>query len=474
MGRMNAQDTQTPQPTRRRRWFLLILALLTLSLSALACNLTGPPPPTVPPRLPTSTPQATIGISTQVPLAVPAGVGEEAPTAPGIDALLRQIDANRLMQHVQALYGFQTRFINSTQTDPARGIGAARQYIYNTFVSYTAQAEGRMNVWEQPFTITWEDVQTLQHNIICTLQGTESGAGVILVVAHYDAAAYDTDPTIYAPGADDNGTGIAAILEMARIMSQTPHRATIMFVAFSAEEIGRVGSIRFVDEYLRRYQIDVRAVLNLDTIGNVSGPNGQINDRQIRVFSDEDNLSPSRQLSRTFQLIATTYMPDLQVVVQPAADREGRWGDHMTFTSQGYPAIRLIEAIQDPNRQNNSQDTIEYVSPEYLTRATRVSLAVLAALADGLQPPENISIRTNSSDPDSHTLVWSPVEGAAGYVIALRQPGAAAYSQVLNVGPVNSLTWSGFKPDRFEAVAIATIDDAGRMGPFSAEYMLTE
>ena len=442
-----------------------------LVLSTMACNLTGTPPPTVPPRLPTSTPQATIGISTQVPLILPTGVGQEAPSDPGIDAILRQVDSERLMQHTQTLYNFNTRYVNSSHSSDTQGIGAAKTYIKSTFESYAPLSEGRLTVWEQPFTLNWEEQQTLQHNIICTLQGIQSGAGVIIIAGHYDSVANDSDPTVLAPGADDNATGIAAMLEMARIMAQTPHNATIIFAAFSAEETGRQGSTRFVDEYINQYQIDVRAVITMDTIGNITGANGEVNDNQIRIFSDDDNRSPSRQLSRAFDLIASTYMPDLQVVVQPAADREGRWGDHMSFTTQGYPAVRLIEAIQDPARQNNSRDTIEIVTPSYLTRATQVTLATTAVLADGLQPPTNISLRTSSSDPSNHTLVWAQSEGATGYVLALRQPEAVTYEQVLNVGPVNSLTWSGFDPTRFEAVSISAIDESGRWGPFSQEYV---
>ncbi len=467
---------QTPsgerQSGRASPFPALLIASAALLLSALACNLSGPPPPTVPPRLPTGTPEATIGISTQVAVEPPGDNPAEVPTAASIDTLLQQVSTDNLMRHTQTLAGFRTRYVNSTQSSPTEGIGAARQYIHDTLASYAAQSEGRMTVWDHPFTITWEEIRSIQQNVVATLQGIESGAGVIIVGAHYDATAIDTNPRLLAPGANDNATGVAALLELARLMHQTPHRATIIFVAFSAEEIGRIGSIHFVDEYLDAYNIDVRAVLNLDTIGNIKGPGTEVNDRQIRVFSDEQDDSPSRQLSRVLNLIATTYVPDLQVAVQAASDREGRWGDHMSFTARGYPAVRLVEGIQDPTRQNNSRDTVEAVNPSYLTRATRVVLATLAVLADGLPPPENLSLRTNTADPANRTLVWSPVDGATGYIVALRQPGALIYNQVLTVGPANSLTWAGLTPERFETVALASIDDAGRWGPLSAEYPL--
>ncbi|MBN1966669.1 MAG: M20/M25/M40 family metallo-hydrolase, partial [Anaerolineae bacterium] len=307
------------RPTRSAAAVLIVLA--ALALGTLACNLSSPPPPTLPPRQPTPTPQSTLGISTQVPLALPSGVQAQAPADPGVEALLRQVDPQRLMQHVTALYNVGSRYVNSAQNSSTFGIGAARDYIESTFESVAAGANGHVDVWPHTFTLNWGDVQTLQTNVVCTLQGTDTGAGVIVVSAHYDAVAYDVDSTINAPGADDNATGVAALLELARIMAQSQHRATIIFVAFSAEEVDRVGSIRFINEYLDYFHIDVRAVLNIDTIGNINGPNGQVNDRQIRIFSDDNNDHPARQLSRAIHLIASTYMPELQVVVQPAGDR---------------------------------------------------------------------------------------------------------------------------------------------------------
>ncbi|MFC1959069.1 M20/M25/M40 family metallo-hydrolase [Chloroflexota bacterium] len=460
-----------PLAHHKHQRLLPIIVLISLLLSTLACNLTSPPPPTVPPRLPTSTPQAPIGISTLPPLELPTGLPADVPAAPSVEALLQQVDTSQLMQHVQTLAGFETRYVNSTLSNPTRGIGAARQYIHDTLASYTAQSAGRMTVWDHPFTVTWQDTQSLQHNVVATLQGTESGAGVIIIGAHYDSTANDADPTLFAPGADDNGSGIAALLEIARIMSQTPHRATIILVAFSAEEIGRLGSIRFIDDYLSSYDIDVRATLTLDTIGNINGANNEVNSTQLRIFSDDQYNSGSRQLSRVLNLIAGTYVPELQVVIIAAGDREGRWGDHMSFTARGYPAVRFIEGVQDPARQNNSKDTVDYVDPTYLNRSTRVALASLAVLADGLPPPNNLSLRANTANA---TLVWEPVDGAVGYVIALRQANALIYNQVLNVGPTNSLTWDGFSSGRYETAAIAAIDNAGRWGQFSDEFPLNQ
>lgn len=464
---------QNETPSSKHKISIVLIPFVILILSAMACNLSSPPPPTVPPRLSTSTPQATIGISTQVPIALPTGVGELAPSDPSIDALLQQVNTANMMKIIEDLVSFDTRHVNSTRSDGLHGIEAAREYIYETFQSYNPLAQGRLTVWQHPFTMTWGEQETLQHNVAAILQGTDVGAGVIVIAAHYDSITTDWENgQVNAPGADDNGSGISVLLELARIMSQTPHRATLVFVAFSAEETGRQGSIRFVDEFILGQGIDVRAVLTMDIIGGINGDNGEVNDYQLRIFSADENTSPSRQLSRYVNLTARTYVPALQVVIQPTGDRQGRWGDHFSFNSQGFPAVRMMEAVEDRTRQHNERDTIDRISPSYLTRAAQVVLSSLATLADGLQPPNNLSLRQNAADGTGQTLVWTPVEGAAGYVVALRQPNALTYNQVLTVGPINSLTWDGFRPERFEALAIATLDESGKWGPFSTEYVI--
>lgn len=191
----------------------------------------------------------------------------------------------------------------------------------------------------QEFPITWNDIRGTGKNIIGILSGTDVGGGVIILGAHYDSISYSfDDSSAFAPGANDDASGMAALLEVARIMSQRPHRATVIFIAFSAEEIQRAGSKAFVEDYLRAEggNFDVTAMLNMDIIGSSTGPDGDVNDDEIRLFSADPNESPSRQLARSLNLIATRLAPNMKIIVQEGVDRAGRYSDHMSFSDAGY------------------------------------------------------------------------------------------------------------------------------------------
>lgn len=459
----------------------LPLLLAWFALVALACNLSGestPPPQLLPRETDTPAPLATLGYVTPVQQPTFASAAQQPvigniqmmPADVNMINLLDQVQSDRLMLHVDALVAVGSRFVNSAQDRADFGIGAARAYIFNQFQSYTQSCPG-FYVFEQPFDVTVEGLTTRQHNIIGVIQGTDIGGGIFVVGAHYDNIAGDyVSSTQFSPGANDNASGVAAILEMARILCQRPHRATIMFVAFSSEEIARQGSRAFVERYLRPNNFDVNAMLNVDTIGSQTRTDGSINDRQMRVFSAPPNDSPSRQLARNMGFLSAQYTPNMQLVVLDQIDREGRFGDHQSFSDAGYPAVRLIEAEDDQRRQNSPNDTIDDVQPAYLTNTTRTLLALVTVMVDGLRPPSisNMTLRDNPGG--TRTLVWEPIPGAAGYVVALLRPGSVAYETQVIETTLNSVEWDGFVPDRFSAVAIAARDANGLLGPFSLEY----
>ncbi len=322
----------------------------------------------------------------------------------------------------------------------------------------------------QEFPVEWAGVRSTGRNIIGVLSGTEAGAGVIVVGAHYDSISVARDSgTVTAHGANDNAPGVAALLEIARIMSQRQPRATVLFIAFGAEEIQRVGSMAFVNDYLRPNNIAIDAMLNMDIIGSSTGPNGAVIDDQIRVFSAEPNTSPSRNLARAINLIASRHIPMMSTSIEATGDRQGRYSDHLSFSDAGFPAVRFIEYLEDPNRNHTDRDTIDAVRPSYLLRSTQTVLGVLTALADGPRPPRSISLRDNGDG--TRTLVWETPPGAASYIVALRQPGSLVYNSLFNSSS-NSVTWDGFTASRWEAIAIASRDANGLMGPVSQEYFI--
>ncbi len=453
---------------------MLITALLGLALAALACNLTDTSaPPTLALR-PTMTPPPTIGYVTLSPEELPQVVATAAPRSEAqMLGLINQVQTDRLMLHVRSLVNMGTRHILSPTNLADRGIGAARDYILNEFNQISTASRGVFRVLQQDFPVTFGGSTTIGTNIIGIIPGSEIGAGVIVIGAHYDSITLDVmDANAYAPGANDNASGVAALIEVARILAPRSYRATIVFVAFSAEEIGREGSKVFVDQYVRANNLDVRAMLNMDIIGSSTAPNGAIDPNSIRVFSADPNNSPSRQLARSTGLLAQQYMGSLRVLVENAPDRPTRYSDHLSFSEAGYPAVRFIETLEDTARQHTDLDNLDDIQPGYLTQNTQMMISLAVSLADGPRPPSNITLREEGGG--IRTLIWDPVPDAAAYLIAFRAPGATQYTNSLlwpDVGS-RSVTWDGFTPQNFEAIAIAAQNRSGIIGPPSAEYII--
>lgn len=461
-------------PFMKRRLLLPLIALASLWLAAIACNLSSDSaPPTIVPRA-TATPPPTIGYATLAPEELPmvATTMPQQQTGTALLNVINQVQGDRLYEHVSNLQNTFTRHINSSRTDPSRGVGAAAAYIQRQFESIRDNSAGRLSVLPpHEFSMTLADIQTTQSNIVAVIGGSETGAGIVLLGAHYDSRSLTfDDATSFAPGANDNGSGVAALIEIARIMSQYPQRSTVMFVAFGAEEYQRRGSIAFVEEYLRPNNIDISYMLNMDIIGSSSGPNGSIIDNRVRLYSaGSDDMAPSRQLARALNLIAARYVPGMTVDVQGVGDREGRYSDHLSFSDVGVPAVRFIEALENPNRNHNDQDTVDGLRVSYFVRATQAVLTSAMALAGGPRPPQNISLRDDGTG--QRTLVWEPSVDARSYVVALRRPGSLLYDNFFEV-TANTVTWDGFTRDRFAGVAIAAQDANGLMGPFSFEYQI--
>ncbi len=458
-----------------KRKFLIPLGITTYFIIVLlACNLsTDNAPPTVVPRA-TNTPPPTIGYATLAPEELPQVATAPAPeqrTEAVLLTLLNQVQPDRMMATITALQNMTTRHMASGYDNTTRGIGGAAQYINDQFVQIQSQSSGRFNVTQQEFLANWGDGQIVGRNVIGVLSGTETGAGVIVVGGHYDSVSnvFD-DPNAPAPGANDNASSIAALIEIARIMSQTPHRATILFVAFGAEEFQRQGSIAFVRDYLQQYNIPVNAMINMDIIGSSTAGNGATEDNRMRLYSANPNESPSRQFARMLNLYAERYVASMSLELQTGADREGRYSDHMSFSDAGIAAVRLIEYLEDSTRQHTNRDTVEAIRPAYLANATRTILASLTALASGPRAPRSVQLRDNGNG--LRTLVWEISPDAQGYVVALREPGSIIYNATFETN-TNMVEWEGFTPDRFEGIAIAGIDADGLMGPFSFEYRIS-
>ena len=445
-----------------------IMILMGFMLVLLACNLgSSSGPPTLAPLL-SHTPIPTLGYAAAGPTGVPgmSNTTAVAPTDVEIFRLLDQVESDRLMYHVNTLQNFQTRHVNSIQTSSTQGIGAARAYIADQFEAYLQSSNGTLYTFDMEFEVTFDNQTTKQKNIVAVIQGTEAGAGTVIIGAHYDSIGQPFESgTAYAPGGNDNGTGVAAVLELARIMSQKQYKSTIMFVLFSAEEVGRQGSKTFAS-WLRDNSIDVVGMINVDTIGNVHDRNGGVNDSELRIFSAGPNeTAPSRRMARMANFLGFNYGLDLDLTVQDAIDRENRYGDHFSFSELGYPAIRFINANEEKTNADPT-DTIDFVEAGYLRNATQALLAIVSALADGPRPPRNITLRDKGNGIQS--LVWEPVPEAVSYVVALRQPNALIYGQQFEVTDT-TVEWDKFS--RYGGIAIVAKNANGLIGPLSGEIV---
>lgn len=453
-------------------WILVIL---------LACNLGSAPttqPPTLVPQV-TQAPVATLGYdgTGQQPLLEPSNM--TTPIA-NVDVelfnLIDQIDVGRLRSHVEMLQGFTTRHVNSSKSRDDYGIGAARSYIYQQFQEIARNSQGRFNVPPPlSFDMTYDGVPTRQENIMGVLQGTQQGAGFIVIGAHYDSINTDfSDAVGFAPGANDNGSGVAGIIEMARIMSQRQFRSSIIFVLFSAEEVNRRGSRNFV-AWVKQNNLDIAGMINIDTIGNNFNSASGLTDSSLRIFScqTEDNCRDgglSRHMARSMEVLGFQLGSPLNMRVENRSDREGRYGDHFSFSEAGYPAIRIINTLEEFGNGSTS-DTTEFVEYPYLRQAVQSIMLMTIAIADGPPPPRNLSVRQTADNRPM--IVWESVPDATGYSIVLRSRNTDFYDNILPpITDRTSFILDNLTDGSYEAFAIGAIGANGLIGRLSPEYVL--
>ncbi len=395
--------------------------------------------------------------------------GHTLPIAASVLRRLDLIQSDRLIYMIDGLVSKGTRHVLSPNYHPQMGIGAARSFLIDQFNAMKRTGtDNPLTVWTQPVAFTFNGIRIAPENVIATLQGTDIDAGVIVVGAHYDSisSAEMNSGQVPAPGANENASGVAAMLEIAHIMAAEAHHATILFVAFAAEETGRQGSIAFIKQYLQAQipPIKPRAVLNLDTIGGNLLPSGEPGQNILRLFSATPNDSSSRQLARQIGLMVSAY-PDMpELVVQSSDERIGRFGDQQSFSDENDAAVRFIEGTEDPSRQRTERDTLAAIQPAYLISSTRAALAAVSLLADGPDAPTGLTYQSTSC------LNWKPIEDASGYIVALRQMASVNFDQVFMIGTAPEFIWPDLS--RYAFAVVAAVDREGRIGQLSPEFSL--
>lgn len=374
---------------------------------------------------------------------------------PEIEQMVKEVSADSLQSYINTLVSFGTRNTLSTQTDSKKGIGGARNWVLNKFNQFAKNSEGRLTAIIDTTTIPADgrrvDKPVLLGNVMATLKGTDPNDKRIFIISgHLDSRRFDVmDRTGDAPGANDDGSGTAAVIESARIMSKHSFPATIIFVAVSGEEQGLLGST-FMANKAKEENWDVEAVFNNDIIGsNNSNETNIINNTKVRVFSEGipanatekdiariralglENDSQSRELARYVKEIGERYVDHLDVVMVYRTDRFLRGGDHLPYLKNGFTAVRITEMNenfhhqhQDVRKEKGVQygDLPGFVDFEYLRKNTALNLANLANLAKAPSVPEEVKVEVRNLS-NSTTLSWQqPKAGKVkGYYILMRE-----------------------------------------------------
>jgi hypothetical protein len=371
---------------------------------------------------------------------------------PRIEKLLSQISEARLAAILMSLGGFGTRNTLSATDSASQGIGAARQWILDEMKKSSARLQVAFDTYQVPKggRIT-RDVEL--RNVMAVLPG--KSARRVYISAHYDSFARAAGGGVDnpAPGVNDDGSGTALVMELARVCAESgvEFDATLVFIAFAGEEQGLIGAQMHAQRAADERQI-IEAVLNNDMVGNVQAGDGLQDSRRIRVFSESPEDSPSRQVARYLERVGARYVPTQRVTLVARHDRFGRGGDHTAFNQKGFAAVRITEAVENYERQHTTGDTLEFVNLPYLVRNVRLNAAVAASLA--LAPPAPVVTDergqpTLGRQPSGYdaSLRWKASPGAAGYRIYWREAWTPDWQHELVVGPVTELVMPSLSID---------------------------
>lgn len=432
----------------------------------------------------------------------PTAFAADAPAAPpATQAVLHDIaaapSADRVEADIRKLVSFGTRHTLSDTTSDTRGIGAARRWIHAEFERISAQCGGCLEVIDVGDTISGQEripEPTEVVSVLAIQRGTADPDRYVIMSGDIDSRVSDVmDFTSDSPGANDNASGVAGTLESARILSQHKFPGTIVYAALSGEEQGLFGG-KIVAAKAKAEGWRIEAVLNNDMIGNIAGINGVVDNTTARVFAEGTRVtetpaeararrftggevdSPSRNLARYIDRMADLYVPNLDVMMVYRLDRFGRGGHHRPFNDLGYPAVRVMEANENYNRQHQDLrtedgiaygDVIEGVDFGYVAKLTALNAVSLAGMASAPPPPADVSIE-GAVTADT-TLKWTrapkaQAPGLAGYRIYWRLTTEPQWTHSLYVGDVAQHTLKNVVIDNY-FFGVAAVGKDGSESP---------
>ena len=430
--------------------------------------------------------------------AVNSGAATQGPDLarhqPDIDKIVKEISPQRIEAIIRKLVSFKTRHTMSETESDTVGIGAARRWIKAemekcgagklqvAFDSHIAPVSARIS---RPTEIV---------NVVATLPGAqaESRDRMYVVSGHYDSRNSDVmDAKGDAPGANDDASGTAAVMEMACVMSKYKFDATIVFMTVAAEEQGLLGAAHWAEQ-AKQKNLNIAGMFTNDIIGSSRSDTGKVDDKQVRLFAEGvpaakemseavrnlvttggENDSISRQLARHVKEQGERYVPGFKVSVIQRRDRYLRGGDHMPFLERGFAALRFTEPAEDFSHQHQNLrtengkvygDLPEYNDYNYIAQVARVNAAALATLANAPAAPQQVKLRTAQLENDS-TLVWAANRepDVAGYRVVWRDTTAADWQGSQFVGNVTEAKIPLSKDNVF--FGVQAVDKDGNASP---------
>ncbi|HEY3650549.1 MAG TPA: M20/M25/M40 family metallo-hydrolase [Streptosporangiaceae bacterium] len=419
---------------------------------------------------------------------------------PALRAMLREIDPARIKATILKLVSFGTRNTLSSQTDPVRGIGAATNWVFDQMQASAAASGGRMTVQKQSFVQPVSStipVPTTITNVIATLKGTASPERFYVITGHLDSRVSDVlNFTDDAPGADDDGSGVAVVLELVRVFATHQFPGTLVLATVAGEEQGIFGSAHMAAQ-MKAAGNDVQGMFSNDIVGASQAWDGTRPDpHTVRLFVEGiptaatpaqialmqsvggENDGATHQLARFVTAAAPFSLTGMNIRVIWRRDRYLRGSDHLSFQQQGYPAARLTEPRenfnhehQDVRVENGVQfgDLPQFVDFNYTARVAKVNGAALWALATNPSTPKNLQIHTTPPPglPGTNltALNWdaNPEADLAGYEVVMRETTAADWTSAIGVGNVTSVTLNISKDN--VQFGLRAIDKAGHRSP---------
>ncbi len=411
---------------------------------------------------------------------------------PRIAQLAGAIDAARIRATVERLVGFGTRHTLSDTASDTRGIGAARRWLTGQFQALAREKGSRLLPFEDRFTAepgprVPRPVEIV--NVGAILPGTDPARArqAIVVTGHYDSRASDVmDALQDAPGADDDGSGVAMVLELARVLAREKPAVAVYLVAVSGEEQGLLGSAHLAKR-LAAEGVSVLAMTSVDIAGNTEGQDGVREDVTARLFSEGvpatetaearkvreaiggENDGASREWARYVKRVAERYVEHLDLWVMLRQDRIARGSDQMAFTKEGFPGVRLSETHEHYDRQHQTPrvvdgraygDDLAHLDAAYTAKLARGLLAAVASLAAAPAAPRDVVLGGGVS-VDTRLRWTLPADPRiAGIVLYRRRADAVAWDRATVYPKRDALVLRDVVPDN-EVFAVATVDAEG-------------